>query len=328
MADENKKSNPLPVFILGTMIAGAFFALLFWAKTNIDSRDQALAIAEMQTDFEFQSAFVRTTPDDSKYGEEVRQLLSRYFRKLDETYKAQGKTVDLNWWVNKWDAEKASGKMDEKKAAKEDDFKAAYNLSRDLFEKMRDGEYYPVKTFGAGGIRLDVLKIAVEEFEGQKVIAWDYALWGAYGSSACAFQAAMYTKEMLERLAKDKALAEAAAQKGEEVQKTADMKVGEKRTDTLSMSMTGTCDPVLGVAQPSDYVKEFPPHVQIGKLVLPMLPNETEQFDLTFTFKRAGLTGSYSLPWELKNLAIDASWKLPPGQWKAEEKKIETVEYE
>jgi hypothetical protein len=304
-----KRSFGLIVAFLGLL---AVIAVLYGRlSTNYKQLQAEDSLVRVQRDYLERIAWIRSNPDDRTYREEVNTFLRWYFKQVDahvDRY-AGNKNFDTYMVELEKRAEKGSkdGQLGEKKAA--------YELTKNIFDQMRSGKYSPLWTATDKGMRLDVLTSDVKMVGGSPKVRMDVVLWGAQREAR---EDAVGAPVPTPRPPNFKRMATSASY---DVQ----WKLVDAGGNMLGKMSAG--DPSMKIDYPERFIAEFPPQVVLGYYELDLFPAEVAKIETVFTISSRAPSGGEAVAKLTWNLDTPAEWRLRAGEkWEGATEQTATPE--
>jgi hypothetical protein len=291
--------NPLIrlLVILAIGGGGAYFGITSYNKLKVKDAHE-LDLARIQKEWLERANWVNATPEAEKYKEERSSIDKWYFTALNDHYNRY--PTFKNYYrvgdeLGGKGGEKG-GKKGGKKGGGDDALKGQYyELTKSVFDSLKEGSYSPVLTSNSNSLRLDIYKLGRDK--GGK-LRFDLVLWGAQRKLEKEAQAAGNTISRMLTACTFTAM---------------NFKfIDEKGKVMGEMNVTG--DPEIKVDYPERWIEEFPPQAVIGFYELDPLPAEPVKMQLEMTVTSRSGTGS-DIPGSFKfEVPIDPSWKLGQGE--------------
>ncbi len=275
------------IVVLGLMGGGGAFGMQRY-KHAVAQRSYDTKVAALKRDFLKQSVGLRLLEPD-RYRQEIGILLTQYFAELDKLQRELPEFFDVERERKVTAAEMEKGRLnDEKRQAREE----RIDITLDLFNRMRSGQYRPLYTSADKTFRFDIYDIAPAKSAAETRVKLSYVHAGAFGP----VEYKLIQGNIRATQVKGKPMAIPQI-------------VGEGQPPSLQID-------------PEKWVAEFPPGMEIGYYELPQFPREAEAIELTFDFSIRTTGGSEIESHILfPDVPIPESWKLPEGQvWQAEER--------
>lgn len=270
------------------VIVGAAGVGLWQFNETTKEQTYKLELAALKADFVTEAVGLQMLePDD--YGKEVGIALADYFQRLGKLAEKYPEFLDIERQKKLGEAEFERGRMTEtQKLAREE----RIDITVDLFRRMRSGQYRPLYTDVDKGFRFDIYDISPAKVSGEHVIKVSYVHWGAYGPVT--YNSIVGSFEAEQRQGKPTAIPQI---------------VGEGQPPTLQIN-------------PSQWVTEFPPSMEIGYYTLPQFPRQAKSITLSFGFGIRTVGGTViDADIRFDRIAVPEAWKVPEGQtWEAQER--------
>jgi hypothetical protein len=313
--------NPLIrlLVILGIGVGGAYFGLTRYQKLKIED-EHKLDLARIQREYLERSNWVNDVPDPEKYREERAGLMKWYFTQLTDHYNRYPAFKDYYKVAAELGAKPNTGPKKGKELAKKPESAADlalksqyYELTKSVFDSLKDGSYNPVFTTSSNSLRFDIYKISrVNGSEGPK-LRFDVVLWGAQRRMERETQATGNTISHMVTAASFNAMNFKFFCKDEK----AKAKEKDKEADKVCAEMNVTGDPEIKVDYPERWIEEFPPQAVIGFYDFDPLPPDPIKMQLeVLVTSRSG--SGMDIPGSFKfETPVDSNWKLAAGEaWK------------
>jgi hypothetical protein len=272
--------------VLAIIVGAAGFGLWQFSETTTQQAYQ-LQLAAIKADFA-RDAIGLHELESNDYEKEVGIALTSYFQRLGKLAKEYPKQFDIEREKKTGHAEFERGRMTETQKLARDE---RIDITVDLFERMRGGEYRPLFSDADNGFRFDIYDISPAKVSGEQTIKLSYVHWGAYGPVT--YNSIVGSFETEQRQGR------AAIQQI----------VGEGQPPTLQI-------------EPSQWVTEFPPSMEIGYYTLPQFPRQATGLELAFGFGIRTVGGTLiESKIEFEKIPVPEAWKVPEGQaWEAQER--------
>ncbi len=280
-------------FLMIAVLIGAGFGALTYVKKTNANHAYEIALNDIKLDFERRShgmAFLEADP----YQREIGVLLTSYFSELRKLKKKFPEQYDVEREYKIGEEKVAKGHMTEVQKSARDE---RIEITLDLFNKMKSGQYRPTLTGVDKGFRFDVYEFAPDKVGSETRIKIAYVHWGAFGP-------VNYHEIIINLLNK--------SEDGKPVEVD---------------QVMGGGPPSLQIT-PEKWVKEFIPGVEIGFYDMPQFPQRAITGDFSFTYGIRTIGGSEMMA-EIKfdKIEIEDSWKVPEGQvWEAQERFADEAE--
>ena len=290
--------NPLIrlFLVLGIGVGGAYFGMTSYNKLKLKDSNE-IDLARIQKEWLERANWVNDVAEVDKYKEERAGIDKWYFTALTDHYNRYPSFKNY-YRVGDDLAGKpsASGGKKAKKNAGDEALKGQYyELTKTVFDKLKDGSYSPVLTSTSNSLRLDIYKLG-RTSTGK--LRFDLVLWGAQRKLEHDQQAAGNTVSRMTTAAQFTSM---------------NFKfIDEKAKMMGEMNVTG--DPEIKVDYPERWIEEFPPQAVIGFYELDPLPAEPVKMQLDMTVTSRSLTGA-DINGNFKfEVPIESGWKLAAGE--------------
>ena len=291
--------NPLIrlLLVLAIGVGGAYFGMTSYQKLKIKDAHE-LDLARIQREWLERENWVDDVPEADKYKEERAGIDRWYFTALTDHYNHYPTFKNYYRVGDELSGKggKEAGKRPAKKNASEEQLKQQYyDLTKTVFDALKDGTYAPVLTSTSNSLRLDFYKIG-RTSTGK--LRFDVVLWGAQRKMEHDQQAAGNTISRMTTAATFNSI---------------NFQFFDEKSKMMGeMNVTG--EPEIKVDYPERWIEEFPPQAVIGYYELDPFPAEPVKMHMDVTVNSRALTGS-DIPGSFKfDIPVDASWKLGVGE--------------
>lgn len=287
------------IVVLALVGAVAAFAFMSF-KSRLTEERLLVKKAAIDLNFLGKSAFTRMVPGDD-FADDASVLFSGYARDMDKIYndpefaplRDDDKVRKIYQKAHK------EGRKDDK-TLKEVNTRIDYTQA--AYKELTGGSYHPVATGQANGLRVDLYSFKKEAVDGQDRLQVKILVWSgdpdavSFGS----IQMKLAIKAMVEKKVRGKMVEE----------------------EQLRLAkIEGGGSPNTLIKNPRKWMEDFPPGFMIGYYDFPLFPPTSSDLALTMNFGVRTIGGN-NMQSEIKfpAIAIDPSWKLPPGtSFEAEE---------
>lgn len=278
------------VAIIG-VTAAIFWTMRKWdLKTAEAQKEQAML--KLRADYLERVAWLRNVPDEKAYKDEISTMLRWYFKEVTDLLNKYGGNRKFDDYLEELDARsKRSQKVEEYASPgkdKNDEKKAYYEYTKNVFDLMKGGSYSPYWTATDQGVRFDLLSADTIQEGGETKIHMPIVVWGL----------------PREERTDDKNV--------HRVTCNASFRFNWKLFDEkgkLLGEMPGEGGPDNRVDYPERFIKFFPPVTLLGHYDIEKLPAEVKNVEITFTISARSPTGG--------DMNLNYVWKLePPAAWK------------
>lgn len=283
------KRFAVPIMIAVIVLFGAI-QFSRRSSARIEAAEKAAAVATLQRDYQERVGWIRSIPDEKAYKDEVNTFFRWYFGEVATFHKAFKGNPEFDDYLQEIESRAKPGQE-----AQVAERKAYYAYVKKAFDAMRSGNYSPVWTGTAQGLRLDVISTDVEMVAGTPKVRFQVALWGA--------QRDLKSDGKLKRMITSSNF-------------NASWKLlGPKGKFLYQIDAAG--DPSMKVDWPERFIAEFPPQVVLGHYDLDLIPADVSDVEISFTVSSRSATGgdaTAALTWKLP---VPSEWKLKEGEsWK------------
>ena len=283
-------------FLVLALFGGAGAYGLNHYHTINQKQAYSLELAELQGQYRGKSAGLVHLSND-EYTKEVGIHLSRYFRELGKLAKTFPDFYDIERERKYSETEVEAGHMTQaQKSARGE----RIDLTLNVMDKMRSGQYRPLYTAIDKGFRFDIWDIRPIKIGSEEALQISYAHWGAYGPVSY------------------------------------DMIIGNIRARQEAgkpvevPQIVGDGQPPYLQVNPGRWVREFVPGVEVGYYTLPKLPQKAEGLELNFQFSLRTVGGSnLHANIQFPEMTIPDAWKIgKDAKWNAKERYASDEELE
>jgi len=283
------------LLVILIIAGGAGLALSHFHTTT---RQQAydLELAALQENFQTASVGLQLL-DEESYRKEIGIHLTRYFSKLAKLAKDYPEFYDIEREKKIGEERLAKGRMTEANKLARDE---RIDITLDLFNKMRSGQYRTLYTKADKTFRFDIYDITPAKVASESRVKFSHVHWGAFGK--------VNYKSIIGNIR-----AKQEKDKPVEIPQI----IGEGQPPALQI-------------EPQRWVKEFPPGLEIGYYDLPQFPQVAESIELIFMFGMRTVGGTeITANITFEDIPIPEAWKVPEGQkWEAHERFADQDELE
>lgn len=272
------------IVIIALFGGGAGFLVKRYADANV-AQAYELELNAQKTDFLRRSVGLRLLGTEA-YRAEVGEALTSYFNKINDLSKKFPGHMDVDREAKRLDNDLKNGRVkDDQKLQREE----RIAIAKDLYERMRTGQYRPLYTAADKTFRFDIYDIGPAKVNGEDRIKLSFVHWGAFGD---------VSYNLIE----------------------GNIRAPVTPGSVAIPKIVGSGQPPSLQLEPDRWVKELIPGLSVGYYDLPMFPREATAVQLVFDFGVRTQGGS-DIPVHLDfgDIAIPDSWKLPEGKkWEAE----------
>ncbi len=291
--------NPLLRLILelAIVLGGAYFGLTQYQKLKLKDAHE-YDMSRIQREWLERANWVDDVAEADKYKEERAGIDKWYFTQVTDHYNRYPAFKNYYRVGDELAGKgpKDSPKKGAKKNAGEEALKQQYyDLTKNVFDALKDGTYNPVLTATSNSLRLDIYKLGRAP---NGKLRFDLVLWGAQRRMEHDQQATGNTVSRMSTAATFTSM---------------QFSFYDEKSKMMG-EMTVTGDPEIKVDYPERWIEEFPPQAVIGFYELDPFPAEPVKMSLTMGVNSRSLTGA-DIPATFKfDVPIDASWKLGVGE--------------
>lgn len=287
--------NPLvrTLILGGLLVVGVGFAVNVH-NDKVAGLELDRGHEKLRASFVERAGYVRSLASDDRYRDEFIALLKWYDAQLAELHNLYPGRFDNESAIKELDAQVASGKAKPGDIALKKEF---YEHTKGFYTLLETGRYNPVATQVATGLRVDLVQLKREVYEGKPKLRVDLAIWGA----------------------PRRELAQKQEGKAANVKMTLDFAVKSLSLEFIDakQKLVGGGDtgaPVLTIDYPERWVPGFPPQATFGTWWIDPLPQETEKLSLKIDAEiRSPTSGGLPLQFNW-DLAARPEWKLGAGE--------------
>jgi len=264
------------------------------AEASREKNEQRLKIEYME-----RAAWVRSTPDEKGYRDEIGNLFNWYFKELTEhqnRFNLNRKNDDYLQELEERGKKTVATKYEEGTRDKTEEKRAVYEYTRKVFDQFTGRTYSPYWTATDKGIRLDIVSADTRRIDGEEKIHLPVVLWG---------------------FPRDERTDEHGVKR---VTSSAAFRFNWRLLDEkgkLIAEIPGEGGPNKRVDWPERYVKFFPQGALLGEYDIDKLPQQAKTAEIAFTVTGRSPTGGEINLSYLWKLDVPAAWKLGAGEtWK------------
>jgi hypothetical protein len=274
------------LIILAAVVGGAGYFIKRYQDHDLETT-YALERAELKRSFQKRAVGLQLLDADT-YRREVGQAFTDYFGKLDDLRKKYPQFYDVERERKKTLLDQANGTLKEGQKDARDE---RVNLSLELFEKMRTGQYRPLYTSSDKTFRFDIYELGPVKVNGETRIRLSFVHWGAFGAVSY-----------------------------DTIEGNLKLPPPPKGKPIEEKKITADAQPPVLQLEPERWVAESIPGIEVGYYELPLFPPDALAVTLTFDFSIQSPGGS-RLPVHIAfpEMPLPAAWKVADGQkWDAE----------
>lgn len=170
--------NPLMKTLIlgGTVLAGALYA--FDAhNTQVARLDLEAQKARLRAAYVERMSFAYSLPSADRYRDEFASATKWYEAELTDLYNRHpGVAHDADAALRSIEEQEKTGKIKVDQAAGRKEF---HEITKGFYQLIKSGRYAPLQSTPAMGVRLDLLGMRRESYEGKSRVRIDAVVWGA-----------------------------------------------------------------------------------------------------------------------------------------------------
>jgi hypothetical protein len=289
--------NPLIrlVVLLAIAAGGVYFGLTAYQKLKLTDQN-SMDLDRIRQEYLERQNWVNAVPEPDHYRDERSSLEKWYFGELTSHY---NRFPTFRDYYRVGEELAKSGKKE--KGSKKDDLSLRqeyYDLTKSVWDQLKDGSYAPEFSAGSNSLRLDIYKVGRKTDDGKPVLRFDMVLWGAQRHMEREQSAAGGTNSRMITAAQFQAMHFKM--------------VDDEGKIFAEMDVTG--DPPIKVDYPERWIEEFPPQAVIGYYEVDPLPAKPVKAEITINISSRSATGN-DIPGTFTfSMPIPAEWKLAPGE--------------